>query len=387
MPQSHTTRTVQIRVDAESTVSAVEIRLSGTRTEMQTARTTFGGISRIDRSDFNACGSRLVFDKAAELGERPAMQMPGHKSLGASANTCQIFQNDALPALFGVCDDALADAMVRVRDKSILTPRDTPEHALGGAAAVGLETRPYLLKRSLLVANLLRRVESIVRRDRNTLHAQVNTQAAGWLRDFRRVRVDRNMQIALAISEYQVCAADFPGPQLLTHRGGHLQLTGDFSFGAGGQSGFAEVSREGERARIVSHGRKLFELVLFVALAGEGFGDFRNRVDDVLRWQVGLLTYLIVRRVVQIVPAVQFLFARHFSDQVTGFRELAHRRFQFLRDLGRDDKLCFHRLLKLFHALIVAQLGACLTLNPEDGGRFLPAINGRVSAPLPEAVG
>jgi len=375
MPQSHTTRTVQIRIDAESTVSAVEVGLRRTRTDMQATRATFGRISRIDRSDFNACGSRLVFDKATELGERPAVQVSGHKPFRPPAYARQIFQDDALPALIGAGNDALADAVVRVRDKSILAPGDTLEHALGGAAAVGLETRPRLLKAPLLVANKFRRVESIVRRDRDSLHAQVNAQTAGRFRDFRRICVDRDVQIKLAVSDYQVCAACLPRPQLLTHRGRHLQLTRHLSFRADRQSRLAEVPRQGERARVVTHGRKLFELVKLSALAGKGFGDFRYRVDNVLRRQIGLLADLIVRRMMQVVSAMQFLFIRHFRNQVTGFRKLAHRRLQFLRDVRRDDELCLNGLLKLFHAVIMSQAGVRTTLNPKDVWALLRRIN------------
>lgn len=375
MPQSHTTRTVQIRVDAEPTVSAVEVRLRRTRTDMQTARAAFRRISRIDGGDFNACGSRLVFDKAAELRERPTVQMFGHVSLGASADARQIFQDNALPVSFGVRDDALTDAMVRVRDKSILASRDTPQHALGGAAAVGLETRPCSLKRSFLVANKLRRVESIVRRDRNSFHAQVNAQTAGRFRHFGRVRVDRNMQVEIAVPEYQVCASYLPRPQLLAHGGGHLQLAGNLPLWADGQPRLSKASRKRDGARVIAHARKLFELVLLVALAGKGFGDLSYRVDNVLRRQVGLLTNLIVRRMMQIITAVQLLCARYFDNQIAGFRKLAHRRFQFLRDVGRYDQLCFHRLLKFFHAAMVAQVGVCATLNPKDVWALLRRIN------------
>lgn len=609
MPDSHTTRTVQIRIDAESTVSAVEVGLIGTRTDMQTARAAFRCISRIDEGDFNACGSRLVFDKAAELSERPAVQIFGHKRSGASAYARQIFQHNSLSVGFGVLDDALTDVMVRVlrgflhitqlfkqlqtffvrqmnvtfrkcfslrtlhnqirrnlsqkcdssaiasdkprialsvqcglslhsflvnaitgqpivkpinqrlarisygynnvennpafpavmfrqanatlsvnnpckvsflrfgqvsnrwlikrfpnlpkvfsfghaksrrpysntalsstwqqccellisrsrvvlsnnliffwrvircathlfdlsfrnistanytiaflkeviknvRDKSFLTSRDTPQHALGGATAVGLEARPCGLKRSLFVVNKLRRVESVGGRDCDSFHAQVNTQAAGWFRNFGRVRVDRDVQVKLAVPEQEVCAAYLPRPQLLAHRGRHLQLTRYFSLWADGQSGFAEVSRKGERARVVTHGRKLLELMLLVALAGKGFGDFSYRVDNVLRWQVGLLTNSTVRRVVQVVAAVQLLFTRYFDNQIAGFRKLAHRRFQFLCDVGRYDQLCFHGLLKFFHALIVALVGVCATLNPKDVWALLLALKGKVSAPV-----
>lgn len=44
MPDSHTTRTIAIGIKPQTTVSAVEVGLRDTRTDMQTTRTTFGSI-------------------------------------------------------------------------------------------------------------------------------------------------------------------------------------------------------------------------------------------------------------------------------------------------------------------------------------------------------
>ncbi len=355
MPDSHTARSVYVGVKPQSTVRAVEIRLSGTRTDMQTTRTTFRSVGGIDRHALNTGGSRLVFDKTAELSERPTMEVFGHKPLGTSADARQIFQDDALPVSFGVRDEALADAVVDVRDKSILPSRDTPQHTLGGAAGVGLETRPGSLKRSFLVVNKLRRVKSIVRRDSNTLYAQINPQTALWFVWFGRVPVDRDVQVKFAISENQVYATNLPCSQLLAHRSGHLHFTGHPTLWANRQRHFMKVAFESQGARIIAHRRKLFEFVLLIRFAGALFGNFRNRVDGVLRRQVSLLTHLIVRRVMQVITAMQSLSEADVSHQITAARKLAHRRLQFVGDMRSDDQLCFDYLLKSFHAARISQ--------------------------------
>lgn len=373
-------RTIQIGVQPKLTVPAVEIRLRKTRTDMQTARATFGSISRIDRGDFNACGSRLVLRESAKLRERPAVQVSGHKPLRSSSDTRQIFQDDSLIVRSGMSNDALADAVIRICHEPKFTARETLESSFSSLAPVGLKFAPCLLKASLLVANKLRRVESVVGGHGDPLHSEVNAQATGWFRDFGRIRVDGDVQVKLTIAEYQVCTPDLPSAQLLAHGGRGLNLSRHSTLWANRQCRFVKISLESQSASIVAHARKRFELVLLTALAGELFGNFRNRVNDVLRWQVGLFTDLIVRRVVQVIATMQLLCEAYFSNQIARLRELAHRRFQFVCGVWSNYQLALDNVLKFLHALIIPQASVCATLNYSFNGGSSPLINQGVSA-------
>ena len=353
---------------------------------MQATRTSFGSISRINGGDFDTCGNRLVFHELSELVERPTVQMPGHKSLGSSTDARQIFQDDALIVRFCVRDDALADAVVRVCHEPKFTTRETLEGSFSSLAPVGLKFASCLLKASLLVANKLRRVKNVVRGHGHPLYPEVNAQTSAGFRDFGRIRVDGDVQVKLTIAEYQVCTPDLPSAQLLAHGSGGLYLAGDASLRTHRQCRFVKISLESQSASIVAHARKRFELVLLIPFAGELFGDFGNRVNDVLRRQVGLFTNLIVGRVVQVIATMQLLGEAYFSNQIARMRELAHRRFQFVCGMWSNYQLALDNLLKFLHAAMITQVCACATLNCSFNGGSSPLINQGVSAAVQRKV-
>ena len=303
---------------------------------MQATRTSLRGVGRIDEGGFNASGQGLVRREGLQLRKRPAVQMSEHPAPGPISDARQILKDDSLPVCFRLGHNLLRHAVVRVPDKSMLPSRDTPQHTPGCATAVGLETRSCLLELSFLMAHKLRRVESIVGANGDSLDTQVNAQTAGWFRDFRRFSTDRDVQVKLTVPEYQIGAASLPGAQLEAPRGGQLQLTRHPTLGADGQTRLVEVTLESQRARIEPQRSSLLKLVLLLGLAGKGFRDFGNRVDHMLRWQAGLPAHPVVGGVVDIVTAMQFPFARHLRDRVAGFGELADGRFQFTAEVRRN---------------------------------------------------
>lgn len=350
MPNGHATRTIYVGIKPQSTVSAVKVGLRRTRTDMQATRTAPGRESRIDRSNLNARGGGFVFDKATELGERPSVQMFGHVSLGVPADAGQVFQDNSLLVGLSVRDDFLANAVARVCNKSILTSRDTPQHTLCCAAAVGLESRSCVLKPSLLVTNKLRRVKSAIRRNSNALHAQINPKTAGRRLRFWRFSANRDVQVELSLSENQVCGANLPCTQLGTHRAGHLQLPRYPTFRADRQARFVKIAFESQRARVEAHRRSSLELMLLFTVAGIRLRDFSNRVDRVLRWQAGVLAHLPIGSMVDVVTAMQFPLTCYFGDQIARFGELAHCCSQFVTDVWRNNQLRLEGLLSFLHA-------------------------------------
>ena len=135
------TRTVDVGIESQSTVSAVEIGLSRTRTDMQATRTSLRAVGRIDEGGFQASGQGLVGGEGLQLCKRPAVQMSEHPAPGPISDARQILKDDSLPVCFRLGHNLLGDTVVRVPDKSMLPSRDTAQHAPGCATAVGLETR------------------------------------------------------------------------------------------------------------------------------------------------------------------------------------------------------------------------------------------------------
>jgi hypothetical protein len=93
--------------------------------------------------------------------------------LAGLTNPAQVFQDDPLIVRFRISHDLFTDAVIGVRDKTPLTARDALERSFGALAAVGLKrsSRPFVA--GFYVANILRRVEFIVRRHSHAVEAEI----------------------------------------------------------------------------------------------------------------------------------------------------------------------------------------------------------------------
>jgi hypothetical protein len=85
-------------------------------------RTAARGIARIDEYDTNTSPPRLVVDKAAELSERPAMQLSTllPPSPHPRADALEVLKADRPLCAFGSLNDAFADRVVHIFGKKEL---------------------------------------------------------------------------------------------------------------------------------------------------------------------------------------------------------------------------------------------------------------------------
>src|SRR5262245_21670215 len=160
MPQGDRFRSIQIGVDLIAAIAALEIRLTRTDSQMQTSRTALRRVPWRDGADLHPGPGRLVADHLLKFGKTPFVNA---FRLAGLADPLEVFKDDPLIIRFRVGHDLFADAVIGVRDKTLLTSRDSLERSLGALAAVGLErsSRPFVA--GFYVANILRRVELPVR--------------------------------------------------------------------------------------------------------------------------------------------------------------------------------------------------------------------------------
>src|SRR5215813_2807810 len=144
---------------------------------MQTSRTGLRRVTRVDINDLHSLPGCLVADHPLKLGKTPLVNA---FRLARLTNPAQVFQDYPLIVRLGVSHDLFADAVVGVRDKTSLTTRDTLERSFGALTAVGLKrsSRPFVA--GFYVANVLRRVELIVRCHRHALRAEIDAETALW---------------------------------------------------------------------------------------------------------------------------------------------------------------------------------------------------------------
>ena len=139
---------------------------------MQTSRTGLRRIPRVDINDFHSCTGRLVADHPLKLGKTPFVNA---FRLAGLANPVEVFKDDPLIVRFRRSHDLFADAVIGVRDETPLTTRDMLERPFGALSAVGLErsSRPFVA--GFFVADILRRVEFIVRCHSHVVESEVDT--------------------------------------------------------------------------------------------------------------------------------------------------------------------------------------------------------------------
>src|SRR5215471_7042009 len=175
MPCGDRFRSIQISIDPIAAITALEIRLIRTDSQMQTSRTGLRRVPRVDIYDLHSLPGRLVADHPLKLGKTPlvnAFRLPG------LTNPAQVFKNDPLIVRFRVSHDLFADAVVGVRDKTPLTIRDTLERSFGALATVGLERSSSPFVAGFFVANVLRRVKLIVRCHSHAVEAEIDAETA-----------------------------------------------------------------------------------------------------------------------------------------------------------------------------------------------------------------
>src|SRR5215510_13856397 len=109
---------------------------------MQTSRTGLRRILRRNSHDLHTCAGRLVANHPLQLGKTPFVNA---FRLARLTNPVEVFQDDPLIVRLCVSHDLFADTVIGVRDKTLLTTRDTLERAFGALATVGLErsSRPF----------------------------------------------------------------------------------------------------------------------------------------------------------------------------------------------------------------------------------------------------
>src|SRR5262245_50853684 len=305
----------------------MELRLIRTDSKMQTSRTGLRRVPRRNSHNLHSRLGRLVADHPLKFGETPFVDA---FRLARLTNPVEVFQDDPLIVRLGVSHDLFADAVIGVRDETPLTTRDTLERTLGALTAVGLErsSRPFVA--GFFVADILRRVELLVRRDSHAADAEIDAETALWLFNLRRRDRDRNMQVEVPLAIDQFCGADFALLKLFAHPGRHLQLAGDAAFGADRQRDGLKVRTKSHRLGVVSHGRMRFEVMPLILVARVNGADLGDRVDHVLRGQRDFLTDEAIALAMDVVFAMQITLKGEFGKGVAGAIELFHSGFEFL---------------------------------------------------------
>src|SRR5262249_11060068 len=149
-----------------------------TDAKMQTSRTGLRCVPRRDYDYFHTSLGRLVVDHLLKFGKTPFVNA---FRLARLTNPVEVFKDDPLIIRLGLSHDLFADAVIGVRDETPLTTRDTLERPFGALTAVGLErsSRPFVA--GFFVADILSRVELLVRCHSHSAEAEIDAETTLWL--------------------------------------------------------------------------------------------------------------------------------------------------------------------------------------------------------------
>src|SRR5262247_2576376 len=120
MPEGDRSCAIEVSVLLKPAITAMEIRLIRTDTNMQTARAHLGGIARLNKDDLDARLFCLVTDHRLQFGEAPIVH---NFRFTAFSNPGELFEHDPLIGRFRSRDDLLASAVISVGNKSLLSAR------------------------------------------------------------------------------------------------------------------------------------------------------------------------------------------------------------------------------------------------------------------------
>src|SRR6266545_3007261 len=216
---------------------------------MQTSRTGLRCVPRRNYRDLYARLGRLIADHPLKFGKTPFVNA---FRLARLTNPVEVFQDDPLIVRLGISHDLFADAVIGISDETSLTTRDTLERPFGALTAVGLErpSRPFVA--GFFVADILRRVELLVRCDRHAAEAEIDAETALWLFNLRRRNRNRNVQVEVPLAIDQFGGAEFALAKLFAHPGRHLQPPGNAAFRTDSQRGAMTVLIKSHRADVIS---------------------------------------------------------------------------------------------------------------------------------------
>ena len=344
--------------------------------DMPTARTGARCVARINQNDRHANQLGLVFDKGAQLVERPAMQrcplwLP---SLYPRADALQIFEGDSLCGALSLCNDAFGNDVVRVGGKALFFARQLAEAAARRLRAFGLQLAPQL---TMAVAHTLDRlalVDCACAINGDIGNAQVNAQEAVNVGRVRRFDLAGGKEIKLTVNQAKVGLAALPLQQFqlpVSRQEGDSQATTSRP-----NANFLLRQKPTQDARIIGNAAMWLEGTLAFLVQLVGIGNLADRPYHHLGSQLILranhcVDQLLKAKLVEgaMLPSDTADFVARSIGRLKRFKEV----FMLF---GVGNQLHFG---SQFHVSSVAQMGRfvkCLTIwiQEQETARFLPQL-------------
>ncbi len=312
---------------------------------MPALATSARGVARVNNSHFNTRHLCLVGAKTPQLSESPVSHLPTHlfvKAVRSVSNPFQVFKSKCLLRCFGIFDQFLANAMIPVSYKPLLTFSRFLQATFGALRAALLQAPsmfPQLLPKCF---DFFARVAFAFTGSRYLNDSEVNTQHIAFAIRWRLFYVARRQKEELAFNKAQIT---FPLARLKQRL---LMFTADkrnlqTAFNCPNTHG---VLREfvGQNPVVVSDACKRLEGALLLLVQFVGIGHFGDATHNDLSRKPKAFFGLRVSDFVKRVLPEDVLFPSQRRQKIASLIRLSHgsekrlsRRFARLQlDLGNQ---------------------------------------------------
>lgn len=300
----------------------------------------------VNQAHQDSCKFGFIFDKLAELIERPRVVLPplafANRCSGADAT--EVFHGNPSSSVFSLCNYALGDCVVDMCDKTRLLCRTLLKQSLGSLRAFGLELAPKLGMALPQTINLPARVKLAVRISSYIHNAKVYAKKSFrvisiWLRD-----IHNHSKVECFVSQDKV--------GLFNNRiySGSLigaNPDGDNLPAFQGEYGYFVQALERKDAAIVDHGRMGLEEMLDRFVSPVATDHFTYNPDSHLCRQTIMLPQVAICEAMQFDLASRVILKGKPRDIVAGFVEAFHSFKEHLKLLWSrcqfNHQCLFHR--------------------------------------------
>ena len=343
---------------------------------MPTRAASLAGVGRIDTRYRNTRALRLVTNKRPQLAEGPiavSCALPRPVNPRPRADTLEVFTDNRSLRAFGFRNEPLADSVVRVSLKAILTACQSFQVAFGRFCRDFLERLSARLIPLAAVFNLLARKGFAIRVACEIDDAQIHAKRAFGINRFGYFNLTRNEQIPLATDEGQISFAALCGKQFA------------LAFAAHERNGLSSMpcpdrhrrTRHvvGKHAVVVGYCAMGVEGAQRVAIQLVGVCDVADTAYRKLRGQTKRFTHSVVGQLVDSELPKRRACVRYLADVIAGGIRCFTRAFARIGLIMRGQQLHgggqSHRMRR-----VQSERPCNYSLRRAEAERFLPPVNG-----------
>lgn len=300
--------------------------------------TRLARVSGINSFYSHAFGASLVADERPKLPECPRMYGCALVLTNGypAADALEIFEGDAASGVFSLTHNRLADDVIRVRLKPLLSPSELLEVSLRASSSSRLKTCSELGYTGTNSENIVPRMGLTVRVEGKVANAQVNAQPSLGVDGgpVGHVHGHEEVELAMAMYEVSLTSYSFKACLVVVPNGtwnGETAIDGE-------QADAVETVLERIESLVVGDGTKGLEGAELRFVPPVDLADLADSADGVLGREAKLTPNLVVEELLKLEFIRRLKLERFHGKPRTRFVHTTHCREKAFLLLGRSEQ-------------------------------------------------